>query len=157
MKHVYWLLENELAGRTGPDTDPGDPGELAAGGIGAILSVNNGDEVEPRALQKAGIRYACVPYSNAAPPEPGDVEICVDALRLSYAFARQAKEAGRAVLVHCAAGKDRTGLFMSYYLCRSAGLGPEAAIAKVREVRPIAMSAEGWDEFGLEVLRQCGL
>ena len=156
MENVFWLIPNELAGRTGPDMDPWDADELAQGGIGAILSVNGGSSVEFRDLQKAGIRYACIPLSNAAPPEPGDLGICAEALPSCYAFVRQALDDERATLIHCATGKDRTGLFLSYYLCRRSGMKAEAAIAEVRRVRPIALSAEGWDEFGVEVLRACG-
>jgi protein-tyrosine phosphatase len=60
------------------------------------------------------------------------------------------------VLVHCRSGKDRTGLFLSYYLCVTEGLRPSEAIAELRRVRPIALTAEGWETFSYEVLGALG-
>jgi len=55
-------------------------------------------------------------------------------------------------LVHCRQGKDRTCLFMAYYLKRRFGITTSAAVDTVRTKRPIAFSAEGWDEFTVDVL-----
>ena len=54
--------------------------------------------------------------------------------------------------MHCTSGKDRTGIFLSYYLCKTEGLAPVEAIKAVKQVRPIALSAEGWEAFTLRVL-----
>jgi protein-tyrosine phosphatase len=62
----------------------------------------------------------------------------------------------RGVLVHCRSGKDRTGLFLSYYLCVIEGLTPSEAVREVRRVRPIALSAEGWESFSYRVLAELG-
>jgi protein-tyrosine phosphatase len=67
-------------------------------------------------------------------------------------FVQENIEAGRSVMIHCSSGKDRTGLLMSYFLMRTRGLTVDEAILEVRRVRPIALSAIGWDEFGREVL-----
>jgi hypothetical protein len=42
---------------------------------------------------------------------------------------------------------------MAYYLLRRDKLSVEEAIGQVKAVRPIAMTAQGWDEFVPEVLR----
>ena len=60
---------------------------------------------------------------------------------------------GRAVLVHCSAGNDRTGLFLSYFLVRQAGMAADDAIQRVRAVRPTALSADGWETFARQLLR----
>jgi protein-tyrosine phosphatase len=67
-------------------------------------------------------------------------------------FALGSIDRERSVLVHCSSGKDRTGLFLSYYLCVTEGLGPGDAIREVRRVRPIALSADGWESFAYKVL-----
>ena len=54
--------------------------------------------------------------------------------------------AGRPTLIHCHAGKDRTGLALVAYLVRYHGLDMEEAIGQVRAVRPIAMSAPGYED-----------
>lgn len=56
------------------------------------------------------------------------------------------------VLVHCRSGKDRTGMVLAAYLIEIEGYGVKRAMEEVLAVRPIAFSAEGWMEFGLEVL-----
>jgi protein-tyrosine phosphatase len=152
MRHVFWLRSGAVAGRTGPNTDPWDPIGLSEGGIGTVLSVNSGESVDSQELAAADIDHGCYPFSAVAPPVPGDVEICVAALPMAMDFAQSSIGRGRPVLVHCQAGKDRTGLFMSYFLCQTEGLSPVEAITEVRRVRPIALSAIGWEELALEVL-----
>jgi len=93
-----------------------------------------------------------VPLSDAAPPQPGDLEICVGALPRALAFAVDSIARDRCVLVHCRSGKDRTGLFLAYYLCVTEGLAPSEAIRELKRVRPTALSAEGWDSFAYQVL-----
>ncbi len=56
------------------------------------------------------------------------------------------------VLVHCRSGKDRTGMVLAAYLIEFEGCNEKEAMEKVTAVRPIAFSAAGWMEFGLEVL-----
>ena len=152
MRNVFWLRPKIIAGRTGPDRDPWNSQELARGGIGAVLSVNDGELVDPKDLEEAGISYKHVAFSDAAPPQPGDFEICTAALPKALQFALTSIDSGRSVLVHCTAGKDRTGMFLSYYLCKAEGMAPAKAIEEVKRVRPIALTAEGWDSFALRVL-----
>jgi len=152
MRHVFWLRPGVIGGRTGPNHDTWDPKDLAAGGIGAVLSVNDGDLVRPDELAAAGIEYCHVPLSDAAPPRPGDLEICMRALPRALLFAVESIARKRSVLVHCRSGKDRTGLFLSYYLCMVEGMTPSEAVRELRRVRPIALSAEGWEPFSYQVL-----
>jgi len=153
MQHVFWLREGKIAGRSGPNSEPWSPMELASEGIGAILSVNDGELVQSRDLSSAGIEYDCVPLSDAAPPQPGDAEHCVEALPKALRFVLDSLQSNRTVLVHCRSGKDRTGMFMSYYLCEMENMAPADAIQEVRRVRPIAFSANGWESHTLDVLR----
>lgn len=154
MQNVFWLIPAKLAGRTGPNVDPWDARALKEGGIDAVLSVNHGMLVDASELEFCGISYACIPFSRNAPPIPGDLEICLDALPKALDFVQKNIEAGKAAMIHCTSGKDRTGLLMSYFLMRTQGMTVEEAIVEVRRVRPIALSAMGWDEFGREVLRR---
>ncbi len=155
MKHVFWLIENELCGRTGPNRDPWQPEEFARAGIGAILSVNRAESVDANELDSHGIAHKCVPLAANAPPEPGELELCLERLPIAYEYARSHIELGRSVMVHCRQGKDRTGLFMAYYLMRQNKLSAGQAISQVKLVRPIAMTAEGWELFAPEVLNAC--
>ncbi len=69
------------------------------------------------------------------------MEHCLDALPEAYDYVRGELDRQRAVLIHCRSGKDRTGLFMCYFLVRESGMSVDDAIAEVRRVRPIALSA----------------
>jgi protein-tyrosine phosphatase len=152
MEHVFWLLPGRLAGRAGPNRRPWDLGAIRSLGIGAVLSVNDGAGCDPTEFATLGLVYRCVPLPPNEPPLEGDEELCRLALPVAHEFVLAQHAAGRAVLVHCSAGKDRTGLLMSYYLMREYGLGVDAAIAKVRAARPIALSALGWEAMGRRVL-----
>jgi hypothetical protein len=156
MRHVFWLRPGVIGGRTGPNLDMWDPSDLAAGGVGAVLSVNDGELVRPEELAAADIDYCCVPLSDAAPPRPGDLEICTDALPRALSFAVASIDRRRSGLIHCRSGKDRTGLFLCYYLCAIEGLTPSEAIRELRRVRPVALSAEGWESFSYRVLGELG-
>lgn len=155
MKDLFWLIPGTLAGRPGPDRAPWRLESIRSAGIGAVLSVNDGLLCHPGDFRALGIAYACVPLSPNAPPQPGDEETCVKALPLALAFVQAQAPRGHATVVHCSSGKDRTGLFLAYYLVRRQALSVEAAMEEVRRVRPIAFSAPGWDEFAAGVLRRC--
>lgn len=152
MKQLFWLRPDRIAGRAGPTVAPWRPVELAAGGIGAILSVNDGRSVYPDDLVAAGIEHASLPMEDNAPPRDGDFERCLQVLPAAYEFITVQLARGRRVLIHCTAGKDRTGLTMAYYLCRAERYAPRDAIAEVRRVRPPALSAMGYEPFAIDVL-----
>jgi protein-tyrosine phosphatase len=121
-----------------------------------VLSVNDGELVRADELAAVGIDYCCEPLSDAAPPGPGDLEVCVDALPRALSFALRSIDNHRKVLVHCTSGKDRTGLFLAYFLCATEALSPGDAIREVRRARPIALSADGWEQFAYQVLGELG-
>ena len=152
MQEIFWVVDKVLGGRPGPNNIPWDARELSEGGVRAILSVNDGEEVDPAELWRHGIDYCCIPLSSNSPPKEGDLQHCIRALDTAYYFAINQAESGRPVIVHCHGGKDRTGLFYCYYLCRKLGMTPHQAVSRVKEVRPIALTAEGWDVFAIEVL-----
>jgi len=154
MEHVFWLVPERVAGRCGPNEQDWDLAHLRASGIGAVLSVNDGELCIAEEFAEQGLAYACIPLSNNAPPSEGDLEHCLRALPEALAFAEDHLSRGSPVLVHCAAGKDRTGLFLAYYLLQAEGCTAREAIERVRAVRPIAFTADGWYEFAFDVLSE---
>ncbi|HET7651299.1 MAG TPA: dual specificity protein phosphatase family protein [Gammaproteobacteria bacterium] len=152
MKHVFWLEPGRIAGRCGPNLEPWDPVELYAHGIGAVISLNNAERVYPDEFAALGMRYTHVPLSNAAPPRPGDLELNVRQLPVAFDWITSCLNDGLAVLMHCRSGKDRTGLLMAYYLARRFCCEPDEAVARVKAVRPIAFSSEGWGQFAIDML-----
>lgn len=151
MKNVFWLIPNRLAGRSGPDYAPWSLPELRAAGFDAVLNLS---EFEPSrsAFAEAQLDVLWVPLPNSYPADL-DAEIaCLQALPAANAFVQSHLEAGRNVLVHCAWGRDRTGLVLAYHLARTSGLPPDAAIARVREVCPKALSATGWEQMAERII-----
>ena len=155
MQHVFKLRE-QVFGRPGPVYYPWNPDELAAGGIGAILTVNQGQSVYVDELTAAGIEHGLFPMEDNAPPRPGDFEHCLATLPQALDFIDRMHVLNKAVMIHCTAGKDRTGLTMAFYLCRHEGFNAEDAIAEVRRVRPEGLSAPEYEPFAIEVLNALG-
>lgn len=154
MEHLFWLEPGQIAGRSGPNKDPWTTDELQQAGISTVLSLNDAADVDPTALAQAGIHHHHVALPGEIPPRAEDEEACM--LRLPQALARlnPALKQGERVLIHCRSGKDRTGMLMAYLLVVRQGLSPKAAMARVRQVRPIAFSAEGWEALTLTVLER---
>jgi protein-tyrosine phosphatase len=157
VKHVFWLVPGRLAGRAGPNREPWDPRALRAMGIDVVLSLNDGECCNRAEIAAADLDYRCIALPPNEPPQPGDEAICAASLPVAYDFVRAHHADDRIVLVHCSAGKDRTGLFMSYFLMREHGLDVDAAIARVRDVRPRALSAMGWETLARRVLADLGM
>ena len=123
-------------------------------GVDAVLTVNDGRECDREAIVAAGLSYACFPMPDNVPPVPGDENECLDALQRAEEYIESHLDAGRAVLVHCSAGKDRTGMVLAHYVMRRDDVSPAEAIARVRAVRPPALAAEGWEALALVVLER---
>lgn len=155
MDHIFWLHDNLVGGRPGPNLVPWNPRDLRDGGIGAVLSVNDGELAHPEDLNALEIGYCCAPLSEHAPPREGDLETCLASLPKGLDFVLKNRALGRKTLVHCRQGRDRTGLFLTYYLHKQHGASPEQAIIQLKDVRRDALAAEGWGEFALQVLRAC--
>lgn len=153
VEHVFWLEEGALCGRPGPNHVAWQPASFLEAGIGGVLSVTNAESVDTDELRRHGLDHVCVPLAGHAPPEPGELELCLERLPKALDFVNDHNSQGSAVLVHCRHGKDRTGLFMAYFLMQRHGLSVDEAVARVKDVRSIAMTAEGWDEFVPDVLR----
>lgn len=154
MRHVYWLIPHKLCARPGPNEKPWDPQELHNAGIRAVLSVNGADGVKPRELTRLGINYKRVTLPMAIPPSSRDLRLCQRRLPKAYRFAQKQIDAGRPLLVHCRYGKDRTGLFLAYYLSRQYLMSADQAIDEVRSRNTGCLTAHGWQYLARELIGQ---
>ena len=151
MEHIFWAIPGKLAGRPGPNLVPWDPTGLRREGFSAVLTVNHGVDVDPAQLQAAGLAHRRVRFPGGIPPNPDALEVALEALPVALDFYREHSTRGP-VLVHCSFGKDRTGLFIAHALVQEQGLAPDDALARLREVRPNALSATGWHTLARDVL-----
>ena len=151
MKEVFWLRPGKIAGRAGPNLIPWQLEELREAGFASILSVNHGEDCHTTLIQSLGFTYNCIPLSRNAPAQTGDLEYNLQKLPEALEFIEKNQGSG-SVLIHCRSGKDRTGLVMAAYMMASKGVSPGIAMDEVLLVRPIAFSAEGWQDFCFHVL-----
>ncbi len=143
MRHVFWLVDGLLAGRPGPVEAPWDARELRAGGVRVIVSLNS--EADPAEIVAAGLRHHSRPLPPILPVTDGLQKMILAGLEEVLTTTHAEVSAGHPTLIHCHAGKDRTGLVLTTYLVRYQGLDIDEAIREVRAVRPIAMTAPGYE------------
>jgi hypothetical protein len=151
MKNIFWLFKGSLGGRPGPNREPWSIEEIREAGFDAILNLS---EYPPDNVGMAseGIESLWVPLPTAVPPDQEAERICFEQVPQAYIFIDRQICFGNQVLVHCNAGCDRTGLVLAYYLARSNELDVYEAINWVKRVRPMALSAEGWEDMAARVI-----
>lgn len=150
MKRVFWIVPERLAGRPGPTREPWSPRELREGGIDTVLNLSE-HEPDPE-LSASGLRTHWVPLPPSLPADDALERALHTELPRAYALLQEELAAERRVLVHCVAGLDRTGTLLTCHVARSETLAPADALARVRRVRPRAITAEGWEPMALRAI-----
>ncbi len=144
MYNFSWVIPGKLAASGMPGSRFGSffngIGTLAEdlklagnGKIGALVSLTERalDQVE---IDAAGVQYLHLPVADMAAPAVEDCRRFVD-------FVRERNEEGAAVLVHCVAGRGRTGTMLACYFVAQ-GFTPLEALERVRSLRPGSVETE---------------
>ncbi len=151
MPRIFWIIPGRLAGRPGPTAEPWSLDDLVRARFDTVLNLSEHPPDE-RAFKAAGLKSIWVPLPTTVPADEAAEQECLEVLPRAHAFLVTELEAGHQVLVHCVAGRDRTGMLLAHHLATSHRLDPSAAISRVREVRPSAISAPGWEPMTIRVI-----
>jgi protein-tyrosine phosphatase len=143
LEYTYWLIDHLLAGRVGPVERPWDIEKLREAGIKVIVSLNG--EANAAEIAAAGMRHYVLPQTPALPLFRRDKDELLRGIEPVLDVIHREVSEGHPTLVHCHSGKDRTGVVLTAFLVRYEGLSIEDAIARVRAVKPNAMSAPGYE------------
>jgi atypical dual specificity phosphatase len=102
-------------------------------GIGVVISLTE-SALNTDILAEFDIEYHHIPVDDFRAPDAAQIERFVSVVAV-------ARQVGRRTLVHCFAGRGRSGTMAACYLV-SLGRTPEEALAEVRSLRPGAIETE---------------
>lgn len=121
------MIEDKLAGCGLPVTD--DEFEwLVQRGIKSIVTVRE-VPLPPDWFEDRDVSYLHLRVEDFGAPS-------IEELDASVNFIEQQLQNERPVMVHCAAGKGRTGTVLAAFLVKNEKLSAEQAIEKLRTIRP---------------------
>jgi atypical dual specificity phosphatase len=127
-----WVIENKLAG-SGLPVSKQEFEWLLGQGVKAIVTVREVPLPKEWIGDDTGYLHLRVDDYGAPPPEEIDAAV---------QFIEKQIADNRPVMVHCAAGKGRTGVILAAYLVKNEGLRPQEAIDKIRSMRPGSIQSE---------------
>lgn len=100
---------------------------LVKKGVNAIISLTE-DRVPSTWLNTKNISYKHVPVRNHRAPTTDQLDECVN-------FIEQNGQDDGKTLIHCAAGKGRTGTVIAAYICHRDNVSAEISIEQIRAIR----------------------
>ena len=150
MRYVYWIIEKRLCGRPGPDEVPWDLLHLKAAGISTILSLHDAGTWMDTIEQCGFTHKTCfLPVSYV--PELSTLNQQITTCRL---FIKEQLTQGKTVLVHCHAGRDRTGIVLADFLVKVHGLSFSDALSRLRMTNSNILTSQMWLDAAFAIFKQ---
>jgi len=129
-----WVVRGELAGMARPHGSEQDAEDLRCEGVGAVVDLTV-DGWPAGLWEEHGFDYLQIPIAEFYPPTPEQIAAFIF-------FCERSISSGKAVVVHCLAGRGRTGTMLACYLVRC-GAPAADAIREVRRLRPGSIETPG--------------
>ncbi|TLZ43597.1 MAG: hypothetical protein E6K19_06905 [Methanobacteriota archaeon] len=125
MQMFYYTLDGgRLAGLPGPAFMEWDIPRLRQMGFSVVVSLEC-DRLNTFEIEEAGFEHKKICVEDFMPPTIAQIEEFVS-------FVETKLSEGKKVLVHCFAGRGRTGTMLAAFLIHR-GMSSEAAIREIRE------------------------
>lgn len=137
-----WVIEGMLAG-SGMPTSREEMDWVRENGIKAVLTLT--EESLPEQWLN-NIDYLHVPTVNGSSPDIEDIEKAVD-------FIDKNLKNKKSVMVHCAAGRGRTGTILVAYMMKFRGMNVKGATEEIRNLRPGSVE-NGSQEIALSIFEK---
>jgi atypical dual specificity phosphatase len=128
-----WVIKDKLAGSGRPMTYRQFLW-LVAQGFGSIITVREEPLPDRWFINNMDISANLIDHVHLKVKDYGTPSL--KQLDNTIDFMKKKIERGKSVLVHCAAGKGRTGTILAAYLVKEENLTAVQAINKIRELRP---------------------
>jgi atypical dual specificity phosphatase len=139
-----WIDRPYLAASARPE-DADQLAWLRRQGIQLVLTLSE-DRLRRDWVDAAGLLVMHVPVIDMDAPTQEQLDRCVSTIE-------RAREQKMGVLVHCTAGLGRTGAVLAAYLVAQ-GFTPQAALARIRELRPGSIETADQEEAVEEFARR---
>jgi atypical dual specificity phosphatase len=136
LHNFSWIVKGELAAMGWPRRPERAAEELRSRGIGAIVNLT------PRPWPGealGGMDYLWLPVQDFGTPTGDQAEQFIQ-------FCEERVAEGRAVAVHCLAGRGRTGTLVACYMVHR-GIEADEAIRHIRRLRPGSIETESQEQF----------
>ena len=148
MKNIFWVIPKKLCGRAGHEVDPWNLEKIKESGIDVIVSTHSDcDELEIKNSQIEHLKHF---MPTVYPTTQQLVDRFVLLTKAAADDVVLKMNEGKTVMVHCYAGRDRTGLVLAAVLMQIYNMDPDEALTHLRAVRPTALTSPGM----LEVLAE---
>jgi len=125
MRMFYFTIEGgRLAGLPGPAFMEWDFARLRKMGYSVVVSLEC-DRLNTFEIEDSGFEHKKICIEDFAAPTPDQIDEFA-------AYVNEKLSGGKKVLVHCYAGRGRTGTMLAAFLIHR-GMSPDAAIGEIRE------------------------